>query len=222
MPCYNEKKTIAECLRRVFAVDLGGVEKEIIIVDDGSTDGTIQILKGIKDDSVKVIHHSKNLGKGSAIKSALPHVTGDIVIIQDADLEYDPKDYVKLFNVIINDGAKVVYGSRILHDRYKWSSFAYGLGGIFITFFTNFLYGSDITDGATCYKMFRADLIKGIGLKAVGFEFCPEITSKILKKGLKIHEVPISYFPRTIREGKKIKWRHGIEAIWTLLKYRFS
>lgn len=222
IPCYNERKTISECLKKVLSVNLGDMEKEIIVVDDNSTDGTREILKETKEKSVKVIFYSKNSGKGSAIRSALPHITGDIVIIQDADLEYDPRDYRKLLDVIINKNASVVYGSRRLNHENRWSYTSYALGGIFLTFLTNFLYGSNITDEPTCYKMFRSEIIKKMGLESSGFEFCSEITAKALKMGLKIHEVPITYCPRSIEEGKKINFNDGLKAIKTLVMYKFK
>lgn len=221
IPCYNERKNIGECLKKVLAVNLGETEKEIIVVDDNSTDGTKELLKEMREKSLKVIFHSKNAGKGFAIRTALQYITGDIVIIQDADLEYDPGDYRKLLDVIINNNAHVVYGSRCLNVDNKWCYISYALGGLFLTFLTNFLYGSKITDESTCYKMFRTEVIKNMNIESFGFEFCPEITAKVLKMGLKIHEVPISYNSRRIKEGKKIRFNDGLKAIKTLVKYRF-
>lgn len=222
IPCYNERVTILECLKRVNAVDLGDVEKEIIIVDDSSTDGTREILQGMNPGSAKIVFHLDNLGKGLAIRNALKHVTGDVVIIQDADLEYDPNDYPGLLKVINDGHASVVYGSRRLNKANRWSYVSSAFGGIFLSLLTNLLYRSKITDEPTCYKMFKTEVIKGIKLECIGFEFCPEVTAKILKKGIKIKEVPISYAPRHIEEGKKINWRDGLVAIKTLIKYRFK
>ena len=217
MPVYNERGNLVEILNRVQAVP---IEKEIIIVDDGSTDGTRQILRDIKGQNVKVILHERNQGKGAAIKTGLTEATGDIVIIQDGDLEYDPMDYLKLIPLIQSGEAQVVYGSRTLgsnersYHRYYW-------GGQFVTLVTNILYGLKITDEPTCYKMFKKEVIDRIKLDCTGFEFCPEVTAKVVRLGYTIHEVPISYHPRSFEEGKKIKWRDGLIAIWTLLKCRF-
>lgn len=217
MPVYNEKNTLIEILNRIEAVP---IEKEIIIVDDGSTDGTRQILRDIKDENIKVILHERNQGKGAAIKTGLREATGEIVIIQDADLEYEPMDYLKLIPLIESGKAQVVYGSRTLGSN-KRSYHRYYWGGQFVTLVTNILYGLKITDEPTCYKMFKKEVIDRIQLDCTGFEFCPEVTAKVTRLGYKIHEVPISYHPRSFEEGKKIKWRDGLIAIWTLLKYRF-
>jgi len=217
MPVYNERDTLNEILSRVQAVP---VKKEIIIVDDGSTDGTRQILKNIKGGNIKVILHERNQGKGAAIRTGLREATGDIVIIQDADLEYDPMDYLKLIPLIQSGEAQVVYGSRTLGSK-KRSYHRYYWGGQLITFVANVLYRLKITDEPTCYKMFKKDLIDRIQLDCKGFEFCPEVTAKVARLGYTIHEVPISYHPRSFEQGKKIKWKDGLIAIWTLLKYRF-
>jgi dolichol-phosphate mannosyltransferase len=229
IPVYNEKDTILEIIEKIKAVDLGETKKEIIIVDDGSTDGTRDVLRKqfpfslFSSPSVtyKIIYHSKNQGKGSAIKTALEHVLGDYVIIQDADLEYDPRDYSELLNCAFKNNAEVVYGSRRLDPQNKPNSFSYYLGGIFLSLITNLLYGVHITDESTGYKLFKIKTIKSIVLKCERFEFCPEITAKIIKRGIKIYEVPIKYYYRTKKEGKKIKWRDGFYAIWILIKYKF-
>ncbi|MCM8822293.1 MAG: glycosyltransferase family 2 protein [Candidatus Omnitrophica bacterium] len=220
IPVYNEAATIEAVIDRVLSVP---VEKEIIVVDDGSTDGTKQLLEKIfnnRNSSIKLIFQPENQGKGSAIRRGLLEATGDAIVIQDGDLEYDPMDFINLIEPIEQGKAVVVYGSRILGKNPK-SSFSFYLGGRFLSFFTNFLYGTSITDEPTCYKMFKADLIKSIDLRCKGFEFCPEVTAKIAKKKIKILERPISYKPRTKKEGKKIRWKDGIIAIWTLIKYRF-
>ncbi len=223
IPCYNERQTIASILKLIDAVNLGSVKKEIIIVDDRSNDGTTSILKKYPPKKYKVFYHKKNSGKGAAIRTGLKNVTGDIVLIQDADLEYDPRDYPKLIEPIIKGKAQVVYGSRERNRQNKrhsgWSFYA---GGLFLTWLTNLLYGSKLTDEATCYKAFDANLIRKIPLQCQRFEFCPEITAKVLRRGIKIAEVPIAYHPRTTQDGKKIRLRDGIEAIWTLIKYRFT
>jgi glycosyltransferase involved in cell wall biosynthesis len=190
-------------------------------VDDGSTDGTRELLNTLKSDTIKVIFHEKNQGKGGAIRTAIAHSKGDIILIQDADLEYDPQDYYKLIPVIESGKEKVVYGSRFLNKQNKHSYFSFFLGGQVVTWITNILYFQTLTDEPTCYKVFDAKLLKSIKLNCTGFEFCPEVTAKIAKLGFKIPEVPISYNPRSISEGKKINWKDGVEAIWVLFKYRF-
>jgi glycosyltransferase involved in cell wall biosynthesis len=223
IPVFNEKNTILELLRKVEAVDLNSLDfkKEIIIVDDCSTDGTREILDSL-GDKYKIIYHSKNQGKGAAIKTGLKWASGDYIIIQDADLEYDPKDYKTLLEYALKNNAEVVYGSRNLNPENKHSNLLYYLGGIFFTWLTNILYGIRITDESTGYKMFKTDLLKTIPLKSKRFEFCPEITAKIAKRGIKIHEVPINYSPRPVKAGKKISWwKDGLKTAWTLIKYRF-
>jgi glycosyltransferase involved in cell wall biosynthesis len=195
------------------------IEKEIIIIDDGSNDGTTEILKNIKDKNIKIIFKKVNEGKGSAIREGLKYVKGEIIVIQDADLEYEPMDWIKMVELIEEKNVDVVYGSRVL-GRGKKSSLFFYLGGRILSIITNILYNAQITDEPTCYKMFKKKVIKSIELKCKGFEFCPEITAKIRKKGYKIYEVPISYNPRSIKEGKKIRLKDGIMAIWTLIKYR--
>ena len=221
IPVYNEEKSAKELINIVKKTKLNNnIKKEIVVVDDGSSDNTLKVLKTIK--GIKLVGHKKNSGKGAAIRTAIKHATGDIIIIQDADLEYDPKDYNKLIKPIIDKKYKVVYGSRRLNkNNKKHSGLAFYLGGNLMTLVTNILYPSArLTDEATCYKVFDAKVLKSIKLKCKRFEFCPEVTAKVIKKGIKIHEIPISYYPRSIEEGKKINWKDGIEGIWTLLKYR--
>ncbi len=232
IPAYNEERSIKELLNQVKKVNLDkqGIKKEIIVVDDGSNDKTSQIID--EEDEIIAIHHPKNQGKGAEIRTGIKNATGDIIIVQDADLEYDPQEYKILLKPIILGQAKVVYGSRFISNTQKKrnTSFlkkqhekAYTLfyiGGRMITLFTNLLYNAHITDEATCYKVFTKDVIDKIQLNCKRFEFCPEVTAKIRKKGYPILEVPISYYPRSLNEGKKIKFRDGIQAIWTLLKYR--
>ena len=220
IPVYNEKDTVGKIIEKVMEVP---VDKEIIVVDDGSTDSTKMVLREIIEknkDVIKVIFKEKNEGKGAAIREGIKYVSGDVVVIQDADLEYDPMDFLKMLKVMEEKNAKVVYGSRIL-GKNKKSSFLFYFGGRLLSFVANILYNAKITDEPTCYKMFRTEVIRSINLRCKGFEFCPEITAKVRKKGHKIFEVPIRYRPRSVKEGKKIRWKDGIVAIWTLIKYRF-
>lgn len=225
VPAYNERETIEEILRRVRKAPLDAdlnVEKEIIVVDDGSTDGTREILARIASEhpDIKVLFHDRNRGKGAAIRTALQHVTGDYVVIQDADLEYDPRDYSVLLRPLVEGKADVVYGSRFL-GPHRAFLFLHYLGNKFLNLVTNILYDTILTDMETCYKMFRADVIRNIPLKARGFEFEPEVTAKVLKRGYRVFEVPISYSGRDFSEGKKIHpWKDGLRALWTLIKYR--
>ena len=220
IPVYNEKKTINEIIKKVKRVK---ISKEIIIVDDGSTDGTRDFLKKLKDDEIRVFFHKKNYGKSHAVRVGIKETKGEIVIIQDADLEYDPQDYYNLIKPILNGKIKVVYGTRFPKGRDHPSLFnLFYLANKVLTTMANVLYKANITDEPTCYKIFDANVIKSLNLKSERFEFCPEVTAKVKKKGFKIYEVPISYFPRTTSEGKKINWKDGVEAIWTLVKYRFS
>ncbi len=218
MPVYNEVGTIAEIVRRVQAVQL---PKELIIVDDGSTDGTREFLRQLPPDEATVLFHERNLGKGAAIRTALEHVSGEIVIIQDADLEYDPNDYPALVQPIVEGTAQVVFGSRVLRRDNPYSHLRFYVGGRLLSILANLLYGIRITDEPTCYKVFRREVIKGLNLQCRKFEFCPEVTAKVARRGIPIHEVPIRYSPRTLDQGKKISWKDGLVAIWALLKYRF-
>ncbi len=222
MPVYNEESTIGEILDRVIEVAL---EKEIIVVDDGSSDRTGEILEEIKRKGadIRVLHHPGNMGKGTAIRTALREVRGELVIIQDGDLEYDPGQYHKLIKPILDGQAEVVYGSRTLGKRFhpaSFQNFIFFTGGRLLTMIANMLYGARLTDEPTCYKVFRADVLKGISLECRGFEFCPEVTSKLLRKGIRIMEVPILSHPRTIKEGKKIRLSDWFVAVYTLFKNR--
>ena len=220
MPVFNEKGTFLEILDKVLKADIGEVEKEIIVVDDFSSDGTREILIKLKKKKVRVFFHSSNKGKGSALRTALKHSSGDLIVIQDADLEYDPRDFKKLIQPIINGKSKVVYGSRFLEENNKIYN-RYYFGNKILSFITSILYVKKITDMETCYKVFDSRFIKKIKFNAKGFEFEPEITSKILRRREKIIEIPISYFPRRKDQGKKIKPRDGLIAFFTLLRYRF-
>ena len=219
IPVYNERQTIGEILRRVKNVDIA---KEVIIVDDGSTDGTRDYLRSRESEKdFKVLYHAKNTGKGAAIRKAISHVSGDIVIIQDADLEYDPQDYHEVIAPIVEGRASVVYGSRYIKPGNNLPFTRYKMGVLVLTAMANFLYGAGITDEATCYKAFKADVLKSLPLKCKRFEFCPEVTAKVRKRGYRIKEVPISFYYRTVKEGKKIGWKDGLEAVLALIKYRF-
>lgn len=221
MPVYNERGTIREIVRRVMELPL---QKELIIVDDFSTDGTRGILKSYLESRIyplKILFHSKNKGKGAAIRTGLAEAGGDWTIIQDADLEYDPQDYMLLMKEVISGGAEVVYGSRF-RGHYRDFSSLHWLGNRFLTIITNLLYASRLSDMETCYKLFRTDILKSIDFRANRFNFEPEITGKLLRRGIKIVEVPISYSGRKVTEGKKITWKDGFSALWTLIKCRFS
>jgi len=217
IPVYNERCTIEEIVRRVRAVDLN---KEIIIVDDYSTDGTRDVLRELSAEHVMVEYHARNRGKGAAVRTGLAKVTGDIVLIQDADLEYDPDDYHKLIQPILRGKAQVVYGSRFLGEH-KAMFFWHMVGNKLLTFVTNVLYDTTLTDMETCYKVFTIDVVRRLTLTENRFEIEPEITAKVLRMGIRIYEVPISYAGRETFEGKKITWRDGFPALWTLVKYRF-
>ncbi len=215
IPVYNEEAHLDELLRAVYAAP---VKKEVIIVDDGSTDGTRQKLRALTDPGTTVIFHEKNSGKGASIRTALARARGEYVLIQDSDLEYDPSDYPVLLRPLEEGRASVVYGVR--PDRPE-RGLRFFLGAKFLTHLTNFLYGTKIHDEATCYKVFRRSLLMRMQLTCRRFEFCPEVTAKVCRMGEKIEEVPISYHPRSAVEGKKIRHADGWLAIWTLLRYRF-
>ena len=225
IPVYNEERTIQEVIKKVQKVKLESkLKKEIIVVDDCSTDHSKQKIlsqKKLDKDTFQVHFQLINLGKGAAVRVGLKLATGDICIIQDADLELDPNDYNDILKPIIDGEADVVYGSRFLGDNPN-IPVKTKLANWFLTTLTNLLFGSDLTDMETAYKAFRKDAIKGLRLRALEFEFEPEITSKILQKGIEIKEVPIKYNPRTVEEGKKINVMHGIEAIFTLFKIKYG
>ena len=221
IPVFNEKNTIKELLEKVKNANFANLEKEIILVDDCSTDGTTEILRELNKD-YKVFFHEKNQGKGAAIRTAIKEVTGDFVVIQDADLEYLPDDYDKLLPLLINDEADVVYGSIFKNqDNSKNFILKNKIANKFLTLLTNILYGATITDMETCYKAFKKEVIQRITIKSNRFDFEPEITAKIMKKKVRLKEVPISYFGRGHEEGKKINWKDGVHAILTLIKFRF-
>jgi glycosyltransferase involved in cell wall biosynthesis len=218
MPVFNEESTIEKIVQRVKKVN---IDKQIIIVDDGSTDRTREILKKWKDENIRVIYHRRNQGKGSAIRTAIPYIEGKVTVIQDGDLEYDPEDYHTLIRPILDGKAKIVYGSRFLKFN-KPIYLRFLLGNIFLTWLINILYHSKITDSYTCYKTFASDVLRNLTLRAKRFEFEAEVTVKLLKKGYNLQEVPISYSPRTLREGKKISWKDALLGILTIFRYRFG
>ena len=224
IPVFNEQNTILNIIKKIEDVD--DIQKEIIIVDDGSTDSTKEALYSLQNNTYKILFHKENLGKGAAIKTAKKYVSGDIVLIQDADLEYDPKDYKKLIQPIITGEAQVIYGSRVLNKkRYSLKNFS-SIYRIFfnhiLTIFSNIINKQALTDAHTCYKTFSSKVFNSIDLKENDFSFCPEITTKIGKKNIIIKEVPIDYYGRSYKDGKKIKIIDGLKAIITILKYRIE
>ena len=220
IPVYNEVNTLIQMVEKVEQTNFCNLEKEIILIDDCSDDGTKELYKDIPH---KVLYHNYNQGKGAALRTGLTEATGDIIIIQDADLEYDPIDYIPLIKLILDGHADVCYGSRLTGGKPSRSfMFTHLLGNKFLSLLKNNLYGSTLTDMETRYKAFRAEFIKDITIKSDRFDFEPEITAKVLKKHARLYELPISYYGREFSEGKKITWRDGIFAIIALIKYRFT
>ena len=222
IPVYNERKTIIRIIDKVCALDF---VMEVIVVDDGSTDGTGELLKQtIFDDRVKLFFHDRNRGKGAALRTGFGHIAGEIVTIQDADLEYDPNEFTEMIKPIIEGVADVVYGSRLSGGKpQRVHLFWHRVGNGFLTFLTDLLYNTTLSDMETCYKMFRKNIIETIRIRSDGFSVEPELTAKICKnKQWRVYELPISYYGRGYAEGKKISWKHGFSALWTLLKYRFT
>jgi glycosyltransferase involved in cell wall biosynthesis len=219
MPVYNERDTLEQIVEQVLAT---GLAHEIVMVDDGSTDGTREIMEQWNDHPViRLIYHEQNMGKGSAVRTGFQAAVGDIFLIQDADLEYDPRDYPKLLQPIQEGRADVVYGSRFIGGPARKVYFWHRAGNFFLTMLTNILYNVDLTDMETCYKCFRADLVRDIPLRSRRFDFEPEITAKVAKRRYRIYEVPISYYGREFHEGKKITGWDGLPALAALIKYRF-
>ena len=226
IPAFNEERTLATLLNRVLAADTAGVEKELIVVDAASSDNTPAVLTAMRrlQPQLKVLTSKRNLGKGAAIRRALAEATGDWVLLQDADLEYDPADYLGLLAPALRGEAAVVYGSRFLY-RTKGDRLGYRLfywGNRFLTWCTNWLYGTTLTDMCTCYKLLPADLMRQLSLTSDGFEVDAEVTAKLLRRRIPIREVPISYAPRTRSEGKKVNALDGLVALWTLLRFRWD
>jgi glycosyltransferase involved in cell wall biosynthesis len=220
VPVFNEHLTIAEIIRRVQAVDVG-LDKEIIVVDDGSIDGTREILRALTVPGLKIVLHEKNMGKGMALRTGFAEVEGDVVLIQDADLEYDPQEYPLLLEPILDGRADVVYGSRFLGGPHRVLFFWHYVGNRFLTIFSNMLSNLNLTDMETCYKVFRHEILGKIKLRSARFGFEPEITMKVAKLKCRVYEVPISYSGRDYSEGKKVGWKDGLAAIFHLLRFRF-
>jgi glycosyltransferase involved in cell wall biosynthesis len=218
MPVYNERETIEEMIRRVLAVPM---RIQLIVVDDCSSDGTSDILTGLQRELGFALHRQeRNAGKGAALRRGFEHVSGDLVVIQDADLEYSPEEFPDLVELICQGRADVVYGSRFL-GRHRVFMFSHYIGNRIVTFLTNVLYNTMLTDMETCYKVMRAEVLKGMSLESNGFGIEPEMTAKIFKRGYRVYEVPITYDGRGYEQGKKITWRDGVVALWVLLKFRF-
>lgn len=229
VPIFNEEKTIGQVLDTLKKMRLpANLKKEIIVINDGSSDGTLDIVKEEKSEFLKYFSHPKNLGKGAAIKTGIKQATGELIVVQDADLEYNPSEYSKLLKPILEDKAEVVFGTRLTNyplqfwGKDKTVLPTHLIANKFLTFLTNILYGSHLTDMETGYKLFRTKILERFSITSKGFEFEPEITAKILKLKIHIVEIPIRVHPRTYKEGKKISWVDGITAIWTLIKYRFT
>jgi glycosyltransferase involved in cell wall biosynthesis len=222
IPVFNEKETIMRIIAKVLSIDF---VREVLVIDDGSTDGTRELLKGTPfDDRVKLFFHERNRGKGAALRTGFGHVSGEIVAIQDGDLEYDPGEFSEMIRPILDGVADVVYGSRLIGGKpQRVHLFWHRVGNGFLTFLTDLLYNTTLSDMETCYKMFRRNVLDTIRIKSDDFSVEPELTAKICKnKQWRIYEMPISYYGRSYAEGKKISWKHGVFAFWTLLKYRFT
>jgi len=219
IPVYNEEETIEEILRRV---EMEEIATEILVIDDGSTDGTREKLASLNEvGNLRIILHDRNQGKGAAVRTGFQNATGDVFLIQDADLEYDPRDYPKLIQPIEEGIADVVYGSRFLGGPRRTTMFWHMVANKLLTFMTNLLYNTILSDMETGYKVFKREIVDGMKIHANSFDFEPEFTAKILKKKVRVYEVPISFNPRDYNEGKKIGFIDAFQAVWTLIKYRF-
>lgn len=221
IPAYNEASTILELLKQVNGADTRGLVKEIIVINDGSNDTTSQLVKKLKIPGLVLLEHPKNQGKGAAVRTGINASHGDIILIQDADLEYHPNEYPRLIEPFLKDKAQVVYGSREMSGTNRHSSALFHAGGRIVTAATNWLYGSQLTDVPTCYKAFRRETLLDLPLRCVRFEFCPEVTALLLRRKVPIIEIPIGYTARGKEAGKKIKVHDGAEAVWTLIRCRF-
>lgn len=223
IPCYNEIKTIETIVQKVQAVNLGEISRELVIVDDGSQDGTRDYLDSLRQrDDVQIIFHEQNQGKGAALRTGFAHATGDVIIVQDADLEYDPNEYPRLLKPILMGNADVVYGSRFAGgDSHRVLYFWHSLGNKVLTLMSNMFTNLNLTDMEVCYKLFKKEVLEKIELKENRFGFEPEFTAKAARQGFVFYEVGISYYGRTYAEGKKINWKDGFRAIYVILKYGF-
>ena len=221
MPVYNEKPFIAKIIDRVLAVRLDGIEQELVVVDDCSRDGTRELLAGLNRPGVTVLFHERNRGKGAALRTGFSRATGEVLLIQDADLEYNPEEYPVLLKPIVEGHADVVYGSRFLGGPHRVHMFWHMVGNRFLTLLSNMLSNLNLTDMETCYKAFRREVLDGIKLRSDRFGFEPEFTQKAARHGWRFYEVPISYHGRDYSQGKKIGWKDGLSAVYTIIKYRF-
>lgn len=226
IPVYNESKTIKELLRRISNVNLGKIRKEVILVDDFSTDGSGDVIKNLDKKYIKIFQ-PKNMGKGAALKAGINASTGEFIIFQDADLEYDPNDYKKLLEPILDKKTNISFGTRFVGQefkpfgKHKTMHSAHWIGNKFLTFAFNFFYGTKLTDVEPCYKLFKSNILKSIDVKTDRFEYDIELMCKLVKKGHKIVQLPITYNPRRFEEGKKINWKDGVVALWTMIRNRF-
>lgn len=222
VPVYNERNTLVECVRRIRRVELpGDLDLEVVVVDDGSDDGTGSVLPQLQDSTVRVVRHARNRGKGAAVRTGLEHISGDLVLVHDADLEYDPDDWSRLLQPVLKGKAHVVYGSRFTGER-RNMLVLHWIGNRFLSLVTNLLYDTTLSDMETCSKLFDRRVLDDITLRADGFDIEPELTAKVLRRGVRIYEVPISYTGRESFEGKKVSWRDGFAALWTLVRCRFA